>query len=219
MNKKLFALLLLVPMLIFATDQVLGSIGPEGGKDKKKKKADTEAQAAPATDIGQVAAQGSNVEAGTPLHTESSRSALANSHSGAERLEVLQKYFADLDGTRMKYDEKDFGEYDDDVLNAKTIKLLEHKLLRVVRKMDPTGIDSEDWFSRCPSGYFYTVNGDKEGKPLATGTLGQHRGCSRYALGKFRYNIASNKVSMKLPKKMGYVSVTEYFKLWKEVMG
>ena len=215
MNKKLFAILLLIPMLVFVTDQVMGNIGPEGGKDKKKAKA--EAQAAAEADMAQAAVEANNADQGIALVPEVSNNATANHNAAAKKAQTLKTYFTHLEKSSMKYDENDFDPWDEK-LSKKTVAFIDKKLMKPIRKMDPFEIDSREWFSRCPSGYFYTIDGDKKGQPLATGTLGQDRGCSRYKMGDFRYNLSAGTLEMKLPKGMGYVSLYEYFRIRGEVM-
>lgn len=206
MSKKLFAILLLIPMLVFVGDQVLGNTSPEGGKDKKKKKQNTEAQAANNLEQPQMSHQEAAV---APVNSGMSR---GFSHTEAEKLAILKNYFVDLDQQFMDYEDNELRSYDEEV-GEDISKLLDKKLLSPLRKIDPSDVDSKEWFSRCPSGYFYTIDGDENNKPLATGTMGQHRGCSRVSLGKFRYDVVAGTVELKLPEDLGYVNLKDYLKL------
>lgn len=211
----------------------MGNAGPEGGKDKKKKKHTTEAQV-PDQTSGQVQAPDEiPVLAQAPDETpdqdqaayQEAEVAVSNTsldlgitHSEAEKLTILKDYFENLDNQFLDYDEKFLRSHDKEV-GEKTRKLLDKQVLEAVRKIDPSDVESKEWFSRCPSGYFYTIDGDENRKPLATGTIGQNRGCSRVSLGEFRYDVVAGTVEMKLPQDLGYVDLKNYFKMRKVALG
>lgn len=214
MNKKLFATLLLIPMLIFVADQVMGNVGPEGGKDKKKKKHNTEAQAAKPAEQAAIVSQEAEVA------PENSVMATGVAHTEAQKMAILKTYFNKLEDGSEDFWTENMIYSGDEVIPAKTRNFLNKKLLSKVEKIDPAELgDPDEWFSRCPSGYRYYIDGTEDEKPLASGVMCQDRGCNTVSMGKFEYDVETGTIVMLLPQDLGKVSVEEYFSLRKIVMG
>ncbi len=93
-------------------------------------------------------------------------------------------------------------------------------MISKIEEIDPLELGNpEEWFSRCASGYKYSLDGTFSQNPLDTGVLCYRRGCAEIVLGKFKYDVEAATVVMLLPGDMEPVSIAEYAVLYEIIMG
>lgn len=186
MNRKLFALLLFIPLVVFATDKVLGSIGPAQGIDKHD--ISTPAEAADYS--------------GKALDLDD------------EEEKAVRRYMEDLHEQGMERGNALWPR--EEGVTEDVRKFLDKKLMPAVRKGLDFESGPGQLFSRCPSGYFYVLDVDENDKLTNTGMVGENQGCRETGVGSFTYDVKAKTVKMVLPGDLGMVSIAQYMKLFKK---
>ena len=198
MKKNRWILLLIFPLLAFLADQAMGHPGPGDKRKKKKKKAATEAQASDTVSLGQLEGFSRDFE----------------DHS----INLLNAYFRKLDTTEFEYDRWRFARTKG--MSEEKKKFLDTHLIHEVKEIDPDNIyNGRFWPSRCWKGYQYGILANSIQLPVQKGVLLSSNHCSRHELGEFRYDMKKSLVEMRLPHRMGYVSIAEYFRIRTAVLG
>ncbi len=217
MNKKLLALLLIAPVALFAADKALGHDSPGGGKEKNRKKTAqetpaTQAEAEPATEMQTTQAYSA------PVVTEASNAET----SAAERRQSLLKEIATLkaDFDREGAAAEQYNEINqiwlgDERLDADTREFLEEKVATPFEAANLFGINLEESFSRCPSGYHIVVVEGEDQQPTNEGYLVRDQGCWDRPVARFRYNVPAQAVAVILSAQTS-IDLDEFLKLYKK---
>lgn len=223
MNRKLFALLLLIPIAIFATDRLTATNTPDGG-DKEKKTAQATEKANPAKAIvAQEASQGQSTAdvAVKPTKTEAQQQASekktdpAIDKSNATMVDEIKASLSTM--TETYYEDQSNNNVlwvGSDELGKDLSTWLENHVERPLRKANPMKVNLENSFSRCPSGYHILVLAS-EGGPSNEGWLIGADGCMDEPIGKFRYDVTANTVKVHIGTTDQLVGLSQYFQLYK----
>jgi|GEM_PF-7092299 len=179
MNRKRLLLLLLLPLLVLATDKVLGSIGPRNAPEK-------------------------GIEMATIFKTDGGAELDEKSAQKVKRyMQILHKQGMDIENAVWAYE-----------VEEETQTFLNNRLMPVVNKVLSDSDDLDMLFSRCPSGYFYVLEKDKDDQLTNIGWLGENEGCSEVGVGSFAYDVEAKTVKMILPHNLGYMPVKQYLELF-----
>lgn len=206
MNRKMFALLLLLPVAVFATDK-LTSTADGGGKEKRKAAPDAQAAAAGTGQAEAEAPAGPSLVA--TLQEEPPRQAQRLDTRAA--IQEVRAMLEDIEG--QQYEGELIYPRQPEMGKERTAWLLAN-VKTPLEKANPVGIDIERAFSRCPSGYRVTVVA-QDGRPTNEGWLIADRGCMDQAMGKFRYDMQAGTVEVKAGPTLGYLPLDQYLKLYK----
>jgi hypothetical protein len=191
MNRKFLAAIMVVPVLFFATERVIGI--------NEKKLHEHEAVTP-------------NAGVNKPLDNEK----IFNTNFTNEELMVEMKAtILNRKGREKEFDQTEYAtQWDEEKLGAPTIKFLK---THVVKKLEVNNIcvlDLQKSFSRCPSGYeaFVIVN---NGTVTNEGWLLANSGCDREPIAMFRYDVSTSMVEGKISNKAGYLPMDDFCKLYK----
>jgi len=225
MNRKLLALLLLLPMLMFAVDQAFGSavFGPsttDGPGDKKKKPSTTTEVPRQATPSSSQLDEWAGIQTDTPEEKATEKP----DYSQMSLLETIHAKYAtdnvdweDETAPLHAWEQADYEwQY---ALEEQLENFLDTHLLEAVRKADPAEFDADEIMSRCPSGYRIIVYQDADGGLTDRGEVLVESGCWSRSMGQFRYDVAAQSVEMYVSEKFGYLSVKDYLRAYGEAIG
>lgn len=204
MKPKFLALLVAIPFGAFAMSTTLM---PTDGKDGHKDKPGTETRTQKKADESQQAQAA--VQETTPAVADAVTPAVLTTRQLADEMkkgmEILQQKPRNL---RDEHEELfwDLGEEG----NA----LVEEKLAVPVRKALHLQLD-EDSFSRCPSGIDQLAYILADDKTTGEGYVTRYIGCRSTCLSLFRFNTATQTVTMWVSDDAGFVSVDNWVKAYK----
>ena len=217
MNRNFFALLLILPVAVFAADRLTASnLADGGGKEKKAAKTAITATTAPdqAEPTQEQAVQ-------TESKTEEG-SAIAPSDGDASVLTAAAKTTIiklSMDALDASYEEQQDNEqltyFHSDVVEQELYRWLTNHVMNPLQKANPMTLDVNRAFSRCSSGYRLSLV-TSEGKVTNEGWLLGDEGCWQRPLGKFAYDLAAGKVNVHLGTTEAMVPLDEYLKLLKD---
>lgn len=214
MNKKLLAMLLLLPVGFFAADRVMGLNTDGGGKEKKVKKTETVAQPQ-ATPAEGMAAYGEGTEQQTAaVVDETGREATATEERRILLKEIKKLKTVYEEGGSEEYQEVNRLWSGNEQLSATTQKFLDKYVEQVLEEANPFGMNLERSFSRCPSGYNVVVIADENFEPTDEGFMIHNEGCWDRPIAKFRYDVAAKSVDVVLSE--GTVSLKRFLELFEE---
>lgn len=221
MNKKLLALLLIAPVALFAADKAIGHDSPGGGKEKNRKKTAQEtpaimpvAEAEPATEM-----QTTQTNAlSTPVVADASKAEISAAERRQSLLKEISALKADFDregAAAAQYNDINQIWLGDERLDADTRAFLEEKVATPFEAANLFGINLEESFSRCPSGYHIVVVEGEDEQPTHEGYLVRDQGCWDRPVARFRYNVPAQEVAVLLSAKTS-IGLDEFLKLYKK---
>jgi hypothetical protein len=197
MNPKMFLLVLLLPVALFATDRLTSTDTPDGG-GKEKKKTTTEAtRTDPVEPARQIAVADDDIPATTeemPVQTQASKTDVSKKDNVATISDALDALDQILSEQR---DEDQIVYLYDESVSEELSKWLETSVMRPLKQINPLKLDPERSFSRCTSGYRVLLSA-KEGKLGNGGWIIGDEGCHPRALGQFEYNVIAQTVQVHL---------------------
>jgi hypothetical protein len=221
MNKKIFALLLILPVGFFAADKVLGHSTPGGGKEKsgKKQSAKNEAQAKQVGEGETALSYQSDVTQQTnatatelPIPTKTSADA---QKALLGEIAALKTAF-DQEGEEYKrYNDADQVWLGDERISEEARALLEAKVMTPLEVANLFGISLKESFSRCPSGYHITVIADENNLLTNEGYMVRDQGCWDRPIARYRYDVATQEVAVLVSDKTS-IGLGEFFRLYKK---
>lgn len=206
MNRKIFALLLILPVAVFAADRLTASnVNDGGGKDKKLSKTATTATATPVEANPEVALETPTQAQQTQTKTiaNSSTSPLKTTVTTAvlttdEKMALIDGAIEDLDIAYNEMNSEDQLTYMyPDEMDQQLYKWLNNHIMTPMEKVNPMKINLERSFSRCTSGYRISLV-TSDGKITNEGWLLGDQGCWQRPMGKFQYDVADGKVNVHL---------------------
>ncbi len=228
MNPKMFALLLLIPVAVFATDKLTSPAADGGGKEKRKTEAtETVAQTEEvilSSEAKQVAVQSEtqNVVAGSEEQSaqtasepvqQSVSSKVSDEKSAA--IASIRKLIAENRDAE-EYDAHDYSQrmyiYDDEE-NDDLKNWLFKEVKTRLEDSNPMSLNLAEQFSRCPSGYHVFVV-TKDEQPTNEGWIAEDSGCWDRPVTKFRYDFAAKTVEADAGE-LGYLPIDKFLRLLK----
>jgi hypothetical protein len=190
MNRKILAVLLICPVLVFAADKMMSTTGKKSNPTVKEK-------------INSTAAPGTQKKLDdTELSSEELVSEMKTSITNRED---RQKAFNESDHTGLSDDEK---------VTVQLSNFLKSNVINKLTRANVCKVDLQKSFSRCPSGYGVNVI-VKDGKVTNEGWLIVEKGCDYEPMAKFRYDVPTNKIEAEISAKAGFVSLDDYLKLYR----
>jgi hypothetical protein len=203
MNRKVLAVLLLCPVLVFAADRMISYSGKQPNPTVKEKissstgVADLKKDNTPAPDDIKI--------------KENPSTELSYDDLVAE----MKASITNREDRETAYRETDYtGLWDEEKVNAELNKFLKNHVLTKLTRANVCRVDLQKSFSRCPSGYDVNVI-VKDGKVTNEGWLIVENGCDYEPMARFRYDIATAKVDAQISAKAGYVALDDYLKIYK----
>jgi hypothetical protein len=204
MNRKILAVLLLCPVLVFAADRMISYSGKKPNPTVKEKISSSTGVAnlkngdSPATSNNTDIKKGPATELGYDDLVAEMKISISNRE--------------DRDAA---YHETEYtGLWDDEKVNTELNKFLTSHVLNKLSRANVCRVDLKKSFSRCPSGYDVNVI-VKDGKVTNEGWLVVENGCDYEPIARFRYDVASAKVDAQISAKAGYVALDDFLKIYK----
>jgi hypothetical protein len=223
MNPKMFALLLLIPMAVLATEK-LTSTGLDGG-GKEKRKPETTQSAAEKSETA-VPVQETDAVQATSSETESKQTAAVASHETASEVtapgptkDALAEFKAmteELENPESPYYSGKTYYIGEEIVPDDLADWLKKHVHEPLEKANPKGINLERSFSRCPSGYHVEIAG-QDNVLTNEGWMVVDDGCWNRPVAKFRYDMAANKVEALAGETLGYIPLQDFFRLYAKV--
>jgi hypothetical protein len=222
MNKKLLALLLILPVALFAADKVLGDNAPGGGKEKTRKKTDTQQTQVTAAPVAE--AEPATTYATEQTNATTTVAPVDPETSAAERRTLL---IAEISKLKAAFDQegKEYERYNearqtwlgDENISAETTDFLKKRVEAPFEAANLYGLDLEKSFSRCPSGYHITVMyaNEEETEIGNEGYMVRDQGCWDRPVARFRFNVAKDEVAVILSENTT-IDLNEFLKLYKK---
>lgn len=215
MNRKTLVILLVLPLLVFAADQAFTAFRSDGG-DKKKDKQEQKMIQEPSQEAQAV--QDEALEANPAIKNSE---AVVKASKKMSQAELIREIVAEQDNINATYASLDYSEdmvwRGHESIAEATRKWLDKKLMAVMEKIDPMTLDLSESFGRCPSGYYYSILTEKDGKPTRSGWLIMEQGCDDQPMGLFRYDEAMTKVEVRVSDEAGYVPLKDYLRILKKI--
>jgi hypothetical protein len=225
----MFALLLIVPVAVFATEKLTNSA--DGGGKEKHKSEGKGANAATTTTVGE-AATGTSAEtaiatehtiatetekttgtaAVTGVTTASKETGLTESES-IEEVKAVAERLMDSESAYYSNYENLKSLYEDDI-DKNLRKWLIAATMDNAESINPMSMNLANSYSRCPTGY-HVVLVTRDEKLTHEGYLVADRGCRDQAIAHFRYDYNAKTVLANAGKKLGYVALEDYLHLLK----
>jgi len=146
---------------------------------------------------------------------DNSNHVIINSEELATELKASIK---DRDGRNRAYDATEItGLWDEDLVKPELHKFLKTHVLARLNKHNVHKLNLRESFSRCPSGYeVYVIKNNN--KITNEGWMMSSSGCDYDPMAKFRYDVANEKVEVKVSERVGFIEIDEYLKLYKTVL-
>ena len=189
MNRKILAVLLVAPVLVFATDRVMTLSGKNTPTAVKEK-------------------------ISAPVN-ENLELAHNSQFTSEEIISEMKASILDREGRQRTFEETDYtGTWDEEKVKGDLGKFVKARVVNQLERNNICSIDLKKSFSRCPSGYdaYIIVQDDhitNEGWMIA------RSGCDFDPIAKFRYDMPASKVEAKVSDKVGYLPLDEFFKVYK----
>ncbi len=224
MNPKMFALLLLIPVAVFATDKLTSAPSDGGGKEKRK----TESPATE-TKVDEVlevqTAEPQETQATEPIQSRQAAEEVKNSAPteanvkaktpNAAAVAAIERLIASIRGSR-EYDETGYENrqyvYENEE-NADWQNWLVKNVKTPLENANPMSLNLAERFSRCPSGYHVFVV-TKDDQPTNEGWIAEDSGCWDRPITKFRYDFAAKTVEADAGE-LGFMPLNDFIKLLK----
>lgn len=215
MNTKLFALLLLIPAAVFATDRLLSTPTAEGGGKEKKTSTKTQ-PAAPTQNPETPAAEPEATalpNAVDPIPVASATN--TSPKTAAEAAKILAaSILSDAYSKQYFQDSEQFIYRHEESLDPKLMTWLRKRVEEVMEDINPMVLSPEDAFSRCASGYYIVLVGD-DGHPTDSGWMIANLGCRPHPIGKFKYDMQADVVTVDAGDQLGELPIKAYLQLLK----
>lgn len=218
MNPKMFALLLLIPVAVFATDKLTTAPADGGGKEKRKTEATQTAEPEAATTTTEVtvtetpeavAVQSGETKTEPAVKPKPVKTETAATTTIKAMIEEIRSpegpYYSNQDAHMYLYDtaiDESLGEW------------LKEEIKGGLEKANPLSIDLAESFSRCPSGYHVLLI-SKDNLPTQEGWMIADDGCWDRPIAKFRYDFAAKTIEADAGTTLGYLPLDEFFSLLK----
>lgn len=204
MNRKILAVLLVCPVLVFAADRMISYSGKKPNPTVKEKIASSTGVATLKKEVTPEPTNEVTIKE-KPKTELSYDDLVAEMKSSIDNREDRQNAYGETEST---------GLWDDEKINADLSKFLKTHVLNKLSKANVCRVDLQKSFSRCPSGYDVNVI-VKDGKVTNEGWLIVENGCDYEPMARFRYDVASAKVDAQISAKAGYVALDDYLKIYK----
>jgi hypothetical protein len=223
MNRKIFALLLLLPVAVMATDKLTHD-DHEGGDRQKKKAETTNSNSRTSTTVqANAEADSQNVPIQQIVQQKSEEHSATKQPEPAKqtadfhaKIEELKQTIATMFDPMNEYaDYKGHLYLNDESVSDEVKEFIKAKVEEPLEAANPVSIDLERSFSRCPSGYHIVLLSKDEGGLSNQGWMVVDDGCWDRPIAKFRYDIQANTVEGYVGEKTGYLALNAFFKLYK----
>jgi hypothetical protein len=216
MNPKMFALLLLIPVAVFATDKLTSSAADGGGKEKRKTEAPiaaTNAEATVENEPTESAAETQTAQSKTDIVSQASNSKITDEKSAAiaSIRQMIEAHREAGDYDNADYENRMYI-YDDEE-NDELKNWLFKEVKTRLEDSNPMSLNLAEQFSRCPSGYHVFVV-TKDEQPTNEGWIAEDSGCWDRPVTKFRYDFAAKTVEADAGE-LGFMPMDKFFKLLK----
>ncbi len=196
MNRKILAVLLFCPVVAFTADKM---IGINDHKEPAKNKITVKTYA---------------ITNSSDPSTSNNVLVEVNRVNTEELVTEMKKTINDRESREAAFYASDYTGIWGDELTKEEAKFLKSHVIRKLENHNICSIDLKESFSRCPSGYnAYVILAD--GKPTNEGWMISNSGCDADPITMFRYDVAAGTVEAKVSDKAGYVSLDDFFKLYK----
>jgi hypothetical protein len=204
MNRKILAVLLFCPVIAFTADKMIGindAKEPAKGKTSEKILVPSPGQESPKATKKEVTYVNQELVFVTRVNSE-------------ELVNEMKKTIQDRETREAAFYSSEYTGTWDDRLTKDETKFLKSQVIRRLEKHNICSIDLKESFSRCPSGYnaYVIVNNNQ---PTQQGWLVSNSGCDSDPITMFRYDVALGKVEAKVSDKAGYVTLDDFFRLYK----
>jgi hypothetical protein len=191
MNRKFFAAIMIVPVLFFATERVIGI-------NEKK--------------LNEKEAVNPNAGVNKPLGTDN---ILSDNFTNEELMVEMKATILNRKGREKQFDASEYtSRWDEEKLGATTAKFISTHVVKKLEANNICGMDLQKSFSRCPSGYdaYVVLN---NGTITNEGWLLANQGCDMEPIAMFRYDVSKSMVEGKISDKAGYLPIDDFCKLYK----
>lgn len=191
MNRKVLAALLVVPVLFFATEKVIGLTN--NTSTVKEKISNSSFSEEKSTDL-------------KIFHSNLTNEELVNE---------MKSTILNRKGREKQFDASDYtGTWDEEKLGTNVRNLIRTKVVDKLTTLNICTINVQKSFSRCPSGYdAYVIL--KDGKVTNEGWMMASSGCDMEPIAMFRYDVNTSAVEGKISDVAGYVPLEEFCKIYK----
>lgn len=211
MNRKLLALLLFLPLMLFVVDQSFSTGGKEGAKQTTASKTDQKSSL-PLSNLG--------VENEAARESESSDaySGPAKGGGSAEETAMAAAILKTIRKLETAYHGQDLSTMNpynyESSGHESEANFLDKEVRNALQSISPMSVSPASSFSRCGTYYTYRILTDEQEQPTDEGIMIFSSGCNDEILGQFRFDYASRKLEVLISLEHGYASMEDYFKLY-----